>query len=95
LLRHKQYCSARVAVQQLLLVSSVVFFRGFRLVFFWSCGFFLRLVGCLFLGLLQLKFACFLGLFFEISVLQIAFFSNFVAVLLFQVTAKGILGLFL
>jgi len=31
----------------------------------------------------------------QISVLRIAFFSNFMALLLFQFTAKGILGVFL
>jgi len=62
------------------------FSREFGLVFLSSCGFFLRLAGCLFLGLFYLKFACFL---------QIAFFPNFMALLPFQFTAKSILGVFL
>ena len=35
-----------------------------------------------------------MGLFLEFSVLQIAFLSNFMAILLFQFTAKRNLGVF-
>ena len=57
------------------------------------CGFafFWRLAGCLFLGLFWLKFACFM----QISVLRIAFLSNFMAILLFQFTVKRNFGVFL
>jgi len=41
-----------------------------------------------------LKFACFWAYFLKISVLRIALFSNFMALLLFQFAAKDILRVF-
>jgi len=58
--------------------------------------FFLKTCGLLVFGLVQLKFACFLGLVFAYFCVADCFFSNVVALLLFQIyTAKGILGVFL
>jgi len=61
---------------------------GFRatlgLLFLWICGFFGRLAGCLFLGLFVADFC-----------IADCFFSNFMAILLFQSTAKRNLGGFL
>ena len=64
----------------------------FELVF---CGFaiFWRLSGCLFLGLLQLKFTCFMGLLFHrFPFWWVAFFSNIMALLLLKFNAKWNLG---
>jgi len=49
-------------------------------VFFKTCG-------LLVFGLVLIKICLFLGLFLQISVLLFAFFSNFMALLLFQFTA--------
>ena len=46
-----------------LVLPTLRFSREFGLIFLWSCRF-LRLAGCLLLGF-ELKFACFLGLFFR------------------------------
>jgi len=63
LLRHKQYCSARVAVQQLLLVSSVVFSADLGLFFSRVAGFF-KACGLLVLGLVAIEICLFFGLVF-------------------------------
>jgi len=67
------------------------FSREFGLVFYGFAGFFWRLAGCLFLGLFWLKFA----LFFADFCIADCFFSNFMAILRFQFTAKRNLGVFL
>ena len=87
---HLWYAACVLCCVLVAVLLTLLFSREFEF-FLWSCRFFWRLAGCLFLGLFQLKFACFL----QISVLRIAFFSNFTALLLFQCTARGILGVFL
>jgi len=63
------------------------FSREFGYAFFVDLRYFGGLAGCLFLGLFQLKFACFLGLFFADFSFADCFFSNFMALLLFQFIA--------
>jgi len=70
------------------------FSRDFGL-FLWSCGFFEDLQVTCFWVCFNWNLFVFWTCFLQISVLRIAFFSNFVALLLFQFTAKGILGVFL
>jgi len=53
-------------------VANLAFFPRIWACFLVELRFFLRLAGCLFLGLFQLNFACFLGLFFADC-----FFSKF------------------
>ena len=43
-------------------------------VFLWSCVFFWRLASCLFLGLFQLKFACFWACVFQTSFFQVLWY---------------------
>jgi len=70
--------------------SSVANFAVFPQI--WACFFVkLRVISRLACCLFYLKFACFL----QICVLQIPFLSNFMALLKFQFTAKGNLGVFL
>ena len=57
--------------------------REFGLVFIWSCRFFRRLAGCLFLGLIWLTLGCFLGLLFADFCFVDCIFSNFMALFLF------------
>jgi len=72
-------------------VANLAVFPRIWACFFMDLRFVWRLAGCLFLGLFWLKFACFL----QISVVRIAFFSNLMAILLFQCTAKRNLDVFL
>jgi len=58
--------------------------------FFCGVAFFFKTCGLLLFGLVLIEICCFLGLFFADC-----FFPNFLATLLFQFTAKGILGMFL
>jgi len=67
------------------------FSRKFGLVFLWSCRFFLRTYGLLVFGLVLIEIC----LFFADFCFADCFFSNFMAILLFESTAKSILGVFL
>jgi len=91
-------CTSSYGGRRLAACESVLptlrFSRKFGLVFLWICGFF-KTCGLLVFGLVLIEFCLFFGLFLQISVLRIAFFSNFMALLLFEFTAKSILGVFL
>jgi len=66
------------------------------LFFFAELRFFSKTCRLLIFGLVLIEICLFFGLvFLQISVVRIAFLSNFMALLVFHFTAKGILGVFL
>ena len=82
------HCQKPSALIEFYAASAAVLFVQLRF-FFKACG--LLVFALVVKWNLFVFWVCFL----QISVLRIAFFSNFMALLLFQFTAKGILGVFL
>jgi len=90
-IRHKQYCSACVAVGQLLdwqqCCQPCSFPANLGLFFFGVAGFFEDLLVACFWACFNWNLLVFWACFLQISVLRIAFLSNFMALVLFEFTA--------
>jgi len=84
----------KCSIQLTAVLPTLRFSREFELVILWSCVF-LKTCGLLVSGLVLIEICLFWACFLQISVLRIAFFSNFMALLPFQFPAKGISSVFL
>jgi len=95
LLRNVRHRAMVTLVSPLPVLPTLRFSREFGLVCLWNCVFF-KTWGLLVFGFILIEIRLFFGLVFRRFLFcGLLFFSNFMALLLFQFTAKGILGVFL